>query len=152
MYGCLLTIIELKWHLLGLLNSQSKVDWQPSHSWGLFVFPGLHGKGKKFLDGTPPTSCRTSSFFPSALKDKRKKKSTFEKCYAKIKTRRVKVLVAQLCPTFCDPTDCSPPGSSVHGILQARILEWSAISFSRDSSQFKDQTWVSHTAGRFFTI
>ena len=38
--------------------------------------------------------------------------------------------VAQLCPTLCDPMDCSPPGSSVHGILQARILEWVAISFS----------------------
>ena len=41
-------------------------------------------------------------------------------------------LVAQSCPTLCDPTDCSPPGSSVHGILQARILEWVAISFFRD--------------------
>ena len=39
---------------------------------------------------------------------------------------------AQSCPTLCDPMDCSPPGSSVHGILQARILEWGAISFSRD--------------------
>ena len=46
-----------------------------------------------------------------------------------------KVLVAQSCPTLCDPMDCSPPGSSVHGILQARILEWGAISFSRGSSQ-----------------
>ena len=41
----------------------------------------------------------------------------------------VYVLVTQSCPTLCDPTDCSPPGSSVHGILQARILEWVAISF-----------------------
>ena len=41
------------------------------------------------------------------------------------------VLVAQTCPTLCDPMDCSPPGSSVHGIHQARILEWVAISFSR---------------------
>ena len=39
--------------------------------------------------------------------------------------------VVQSCPTLCDPMDCSPPGSSVHGILQARILEWVAISFSR---------------------
>ena len=44
------------------------------------------------------------------------------------------VLVAQLCPTLCDPMDCSLPGSSVHGILQARILEWVANSFSRGSS------------------
>ena len=50
--------------------------------------------------------------------------------------------VAQLCPTLCDPTDCSPPGSSVRGILQARILEWVAISFSRGSSQAREQTQV----------
>ena len=62
------------------------------------------------------------------------------------------VLVAQLCPTLCDPMDCSPPGSSVHGILQARILEWVAISFSRGSSWLRDWTQVSCIAGRFFTI
>ena len=44
------------------------------------------------------------------------------------------VLVAQLCLTLCDPVDCSPPGSSVHGIFQARILEWVAVPFSRGSS------------------
>ena len=44
------------------------------------------------------------------------------------------VLVIQVCPTLCDPVDCSPPGSSVPGTLQARILEWDAISFSRGSS------------------
>ena len=48
--------------------------------------------------------------------------------------------------------DCSPPGSSVHEISQARILEWVAISFSRGSSQPRDQTWVSCIAGRFFTV
>ena len=50
----------------------------------------------------------------------------------------------QLCPTVCDPMDCSPPGSSVHGISQASILEWVAISFSRGSSQPRDQTQVSY--------
>ena len=50
--------------------------------------------------------------------------------------------VTQLCLTLCDPVDCSPPGSSVHGILQARILEWVAISFSRGSSRPRDQTCV----------
>ena len=53
------------------------------------------------------------------------------------------VLVTQLCPTLCDPTDCNPPGSSVHGILQTRILEWVAISFSKGASQTRDQTQVS---------
>ena len=47
---------------------------------------------------------------------------------------------------------CSPPGSSIHGILQARILEWAAVPFSRGSSQHRDWTQVSGTAGRFFTV
>ena len=50
------------------------------------------------------------------------------------------------------PHEVSPPGSSVRGILQARILEWVAIPFSRGSSQLQDRTQVSHIAGRFFTI
>ena len=61
------------------------------------------------------------------------------------------VLVAQSCPTLCDPMDYSPPGSSVHRILQARILEWFAIPFSRGSSQPRDWNRVSCIAGRCFT-
>ena len=61
------------------------------------------------------------------------------------------VLVTRSCLTLCDPMDCSPPGSSVHGILQARILEWAAISFSRGSSRSRNWTWVSCIAGRLFT-
>ena len=60
--------------------------------------------------------------------------------------------VTQSCPTLCDPMDCSLPGSSVHGILQARVLEWVAISFSRRSSQPRDWTCVSCIVGRCFTI
>ena len=52
---------------------------------------------------------------------------------------------------LCDPMDCSPPGSSVHGILQARILEWDAISFSRGSSWPRNWTQVSYPEGGFFT-
>ena len=62
------------------------------------------------------------------------------------------VVVAQPCPALCDPMVCGPPGSSVHGILQARILEWVAIAYSRGSSRPWDRTWVSLTAGRFFTV
>ena len=58
--------------------------------------------------------------------------------------------VAQLCPSLCHPMDCSLPGSSVHGIFQATILEWAAISFSRGSSQPRDQTQVSRSVGRCF--
>ena len=65
---------------------------------------------------------------------------------------KVKVLVAQLCPTLCDPVDCSPPASSVHRLLQARILEWAAVPFSRGSSRPRDQTQVSRIADRFFTV
>ena len=61
------------------------------------------------------------------------------------------MLVAQSCVTLCNPVDCSPPGSSVHGILQARILEWVFIPFSRGSSWPRDQTQVSCIAGDFFT-
>ena len=64
---------------------------------------------------------------------------------------QVKVLVTQSCLTPCDPMDCSPSGSSVHGVFQARTLEWFAISFSRETSQPRDRTQVSCTAGRFFT-
>ena len=64
----------------------------------------------------------------------------------------VKVKVAQLCPTLCDPVDCSLPGFSVHGILQARILERVAIPFSKGSSWPRDRTQVSCFAGGFFTI
>ena len=63
---------------------------------------------------------------------------------------KVKVLVAQLCPTICNLIDCSWPGSSDHGIPQARILEWIAISFSRGSSQPRDWTHLSCIADRLF--
>ena len=62
------------------------------------------------------------------------------------------VLVAQLCLTLCDPTDCSPPGSNVLGIFQARILEWVAIPFCRGSSWPRDQTQLSCIADRFLTV
>ena len=63
-----------------------------------------------------------------------------------VTTGRVKVKVAQSCPTLCNPMDYT-----VHGILQARILEWVTFPFSRGSSQPRDWTQVSHTAGGFFT-
>ena len=61
-------------------------------------------------------------------------------------------LFSQSCLTLCDPKDCSPPGSSVYGIFQARILEWVAISFSRRSSRPRDQARVFCVAGRCFTV
>ena len=60
--------------------------------------------------------------------------------------------VAQSCPTLCDPMGCSLPGSSVHEIFQAIVLEWIAISFSRGSSQPRDRTRVSRIVDRRFTV
>ena len=84
--------------------------------------------------------------------DKRSKR--FQKAFYITRTLSnvVKVKLAQSCSTLCDPVDCTPPGSSVHGILQARILEWVAISFSRGSSWPRDWTQLSCTAGRHFNL
>ena len=72
-------------------------------------------------------------------------KNTGVGCHFLLQGMRVKneSKVSQLCPILRDPMDCSLPGSSVHGIFQARVLEWVAISFSRGSSQPRDRTWVS---------
>ena len=64
---------------------------------------------------------------------------------------RTCMLSRQSCPTPCDPMDCTLPGSSVRGILQARILEWDAISYARGSFQPRTRTWVSCIASRFLT-
>ena len=64
---------------------------------------------------------------------------------------KVKMLAAQSCPTLCDPVACSPPGPSVHGILQTETLEWVASPSSRGSSPPRDRTQVSCMAGRLFT-
>ena len=61
-------------------------------------------------------------------------------------------LIIQSCLILFDLMDCSPPGSSVHGILQARILEWAAMPSTRGSSHPRDQTQVFHIADGFFTI
>ena len=65
---------------------------------------------------------------------------------------KVKALVTQSCLTLCDPKDCSLPGSSAHGILQSRILEWVSIPSSRGSSWPRDQTLASHIAGGLLAI
>ena len=65
---------------------------------------------------------------------------------------KVKLLVIQLCRTLCDPMDCSPSGSSAHGVFQGRMLELVAIFYSRGSSRPRDQSWISGIAGSFFTI
>ena len=73
-------------------------------------------------------------------------------CGECVRIRGCSMLSLQSCPTLWDPMDHSPQGSFLHEILQTRILEWVAISFSRGSSRPRDQTQVSCTGGRFFTV
>ena len=81
------------------------------------------------------------------------KDNTKKENYRPISLMKVKESeVAQSCLTLCDPMDCSLPHSSIHGIFQAGVLEWVAISFSRGSSWPRDQSQVSRIVGRRFTI
>ena len=109
----------------------------------LLFFGTLHSNGYTF----PFLLCFSLLFFPQLFRI-----NLIGTCSGKCQGKfLVFMLVAQLWTTLCDPMEYSPPGSSVHGILQARILEWVAISFSKGSSQPRDWTWVSHFAGTFFT-
>ena len=73
-------------------------------------------------------------------------------CPQGVYNRKSESEVARSCPTLWDPMDCNPPGSSIHGIFQARVLEWGAIAFSRGSSQPRDRSRVSRITGRHFTV
>ena len=91
------------------------------------------------LRNQPTCSLQKRCLIPALQQDSRCKAGTSAKSL-------------QSCLTLCNPMDCSPPGSSVHGTLQARILLWAAISFSRGSSWLRNSTQVSFIAGRFFNI
>ena len=89
----------------------------------------------EFLDSTLPEASPTS-----------------ERLESRYSCVCIKMKVSQSCPTLCDPMDNSLPGPCAHGTLKTRILEWVAIPFFKGSSWPRDWTWVSCTAGRFFTI
>ena len=95
---------------------------------------------------------------PEAFKQEWTQPNTHKPCLFLPSGSLLICLITQLkvkvksCLTLCYPVDCSLPGSSVHGIPQTRVLEWVAISFSRGSSRPRDRTWVSHIAGRRFTL
>ena len=92
---------------------------------------------------------RISVFIPIPKKGKPKNAQTTTQLHS---SHALVSEVAQSCLTLCNPMDYSLPGSSVHGIFQARVLEWVAIAFSRGSSQPRDRTWVSRIVGRCFTL
>ena len=102
----------------------------------------VRGKIQTHISQIPPQSLSSSDCAPCL--------SAYENVNSWTPT--VKVLVVQSCPNLCDPMDCTPRGSTVHGILRARILEWVAISSSSGSSQPRDRTWVSCIACSFFTV
>ena len=104
--------------------------------------------------GKPFEIIYSSSIFKSVTRQQWcKMLSTKQAHKVSINTFCLKVSeVAQSCPTLCGPIDCSLPGPSVHGIFQARILEWVVMSFFRRSSWPRHWTWVSHIVGRLFTI
>ena len=110
--------------------------------------PGLIGALKVIL------SCSAEQVLESRALPSRTAPYLSGDCEHWARQRKVKsgTEIAQSCRLFCGPMDCSLPGSSIHGIFQARILEWVAISFSRRSSWTRDRTWVSHIVGRRFTF
>ena len=96
---------------------------------------------------------RTLAFYSYEVEQVESKCHKFFKIYIiHTKKERKERKVAQSCLTLCDPMDCSPPGASIHGIFQARVLEWVAISFSRGSSPPRNRTQVSCIIGRRFTV
>ena len=97
------------------------------------------------------TTLPIKSLFSYAQKEEKKTQSVLVPNQCKDGLCAVLCLVAQLCPTLCDPMDYKPPGSSVNAILQARILEWVAMPSYRGSLQPRDWTQVSNIVGGFFT-
>ena len=131
--GCLINIFRMPVAIDGIFNVGQLTETGHFHSSAIFSQP------------TPTRGYVFNSHLTTIFDNKfglTHKSPIFPELY----------LGLQSWPTLCDPMDCSPPGSSVHGILQARILEWVAMPSSRGSSQSTDQTQVSCIAGRFFTI
>ena len=144
-----LVFAELKCHLpkdlcvvLLLVDGE---DWYPPVSWG------MQSPTRPQLEGEILTKCWVSEKNLSKIKHfllSEPLSSSFisasDVWMDPVKITFVCCLVADSCPTLCDPMDCSPPGFSVHGVLvHSRILQWVAISFSRGSSWFRDWTCIS---------
>ena len=131
-----------------LLRMEGRPGFQNTHWCSLGWGSKHHGSFSLPLSRSQRSAVRQTILLLSRGWGKIKTLSSFEHCVC------VCVCVCEVpqsCPTLCHPMDCSLPGFSVHRILQARILEWVAISFSRASSRPRDRTQVFCTAGRVFT-
>ena len=131
--------LSFRWPLSGLLLCLLSLAWDEGHR------PhGRISRGKR-----QNTAAQTRFLFQTCEFNKG---SLGELTFRKERNKEKESEVAQLCPTLCNPMDCNLSGSSVHGIIQASILEWVAISFSRTSSQPRDWTQVSCIVSRCFPI
>ena len=130
--------------LLELINDFSKVAWYKANTQKSLLF--LYTNNEK-----SEIEIKETISFTTATKRIQYLGITKRIKYPGVKWKSESEL-AYSCPTLCDPMDYSLRGSSIHGIFQARVLEWIAISFSRGSSQPRDWTWVFHITGRCFTI
>ena len=123
-----------------LLSGQQDHPWQSKH-----VIHSLVQQA--FIEPLADRSCTQRSHLQEAYSSICETDKSTMIVQRKQALREVcKCMLSQSCWTLCDPMDCSPPGSSVHGILQARILEWVAMPFSRGSSQPTDWTHVFHVS------
>ena len=132
----------------------------PAGWWGLWVDPNANKLGKGFQNGTcqrqyPRGRKSTPKMTVASVWVPRMSSSCFlplwEASWGQQAICVCECVCAQPRPTLSNPMDCSPPGSSEHGIFQTRILEWVDIASSRGSSWPRDQTHISCLAGWFFT-
>ena len=140
-------------------DCEEQTHWKRSWCWERLRAGGEGGERMRWLIGIIISMDMSLSKLWEIVKDREALHAAFHGI-AKNQTQHrdwttiswKKVLVTQLCLILCNPMDCSLPGSSAHGIFQARILKWVAIPFSRGSSQARDWTQISCTADRFFAI
>ena len=111
---------------------------------------GVEGDGNQELANQ--NNCLNPKISRKGKEAKRRGQTQQRKSPWCISNNRCEVGASASVGSDCDSVDCNKPGSSVHGILQARILEWATFPFSRGSSWPRDPTWVSSIAGRFFTV
>ena len=148
-----------------IITSVSMSSWAPWVSWVLAGGPThISSNPWTCMAGSTACTCNTEPCLPwrpspdTHLMDASHHCSLFQFPYQLQSTHQnlsffcLLVKATQSCPTLCDPMDYNLPGSSVHGILQARMMEWVTIPFSMGSSWPRDQTQVSCAAGRFLTV
>ena len=147
--------LRKNWKLMVLVKEENQTQIYkscPKNEHGFFIYGYVVGGLENMNSGT----------FGVVLLVKLENSSSWALCYILTcvnwlvkyyrKGSKLPSEVAQLCLTLCDPMDCSLPGSSVHGVFQARVLECVAIAFSRRSSRPRDWTRVSRIIGRCFTV